>query len=334
MITNARVLQAEFVPNAVKHRPAEVSHLSDTLRPITNNNRPEPSFLYGPSGAGKTCIARHTVEQLRENVVDLNTKYVNCWEEHTRFQTLYQVLDGVGDTYDIHRRSTPTDELLQRLREYDGPQYVVILDEVDQLEEKGLLYDFNRIRDLTMILIANREEDVFGAFDDRLRSRLETCARIRFGRYSLDQLVTILEDRVRWGLEPDVITESQLEAIADYSAGDARIAIGLLRNAARNATQQDESKITEEIIDSVVSETKSEIRQKTTDKLTHHQQVLYDLITESERIDAGDLYSAYREAVDDPKTRRTMRNHLSKLQQYNLISATGNTKARTYSVCS
>jgi len=333
MITDARVLQSEFVPNDVKHRPAEVSHLSDILRPITNGNRPEPSFLYGPSGAGKTCIARHTVEQLRENVVDLNTNYVNCWEEHTRFQTLYQVLDGVGNTYDVHRRSTPTDELLQRLRDYDGPQYVVILDEVDQLEEKGLLYDFNRIRNLTMILIANREEDVFGTFDDRLRSRLETCARIRFGSYSLDQLVTILEDRVRWGLEPDVITESQLEAIADYAAGDARIAIGLLRNAARQATQQDETEITEGVIDSVVSETKSEIRQKTTDKLTDHQQVLYELITQAERIGAGDLYSAYCEAVDDPKTRRTMRNYLSKLQQYNLISAAGNTKGRTYSVC-
>lgn len=333
MITDARVLQSEFVPNDVKHRPAEVSHLSDILRPITNGNRPEPSFLYGPSGAGKTCIARHTVDQLRENVVDLNTKYVNCWEEHTRFQTLYQVLDGVGNTYDVHRRSTPTDELLQRLRDYEGPQYVVILDEVDQLEEKDLLYDFNRIRNLTMILIANREEDVFGTFDDRLRSRLETCTRIRFGNYNLDQLVTILEDRVRWGLAPDVITVSQLETIADYAAGDARIAIGLLRNAARTATQQDETEITASVIDSVVSETKSEIRQKTTDKLTHHQQVLYELITEADRIGSGDLYSAYCEAVNDPKTRKTVRNYLSKLQQYNLITAAGKTKDRTYSVC-
>jgi len=334
MITNARVLQSEFVPNDVKHRPAEVSHLSDTLRPITNENRPVPSFLYGPSGAGKTCIAQYTVNQLRENVVDLNTQYVNCWEDHTRFQTLYRVLVGVGDTHDIHRRSTPTDELLQRLRDYDGPQYVVILDEVDQLEDKELLYDFHRIRNLTMILIANREEDVFSEFDSRLNSRLQTCTRIRFKQYSLDQLITILEDRVRWGLEPDVISSSGLEIIADYAAGDARVAIGLLRNAARHASQQAEGTITENIIDTVVSETKSEIRQKTTDKLTAHQQVLYNLITEADRIGAGELYTAYCQAVDDPKTRRTMRNYLSKLQQYNLITAAGNTKDRTYSVCS
>lgn len=63
MITNAWVLQPEFIPGEDKHRDAEVSHLSDTLRPIaTNEGHPTPSFLTGPSGAGKTCIARHTDE--------------------------------------------------------------------------------------------------------------------------------------------------------------------------------------------------------------------------------------------------------------------------------
>ena len=333
MITNARVLQSDFVPDVVKHRPTQVSHLSDTLRPITNGNRPEPSFLYGPSGAGKTCIARHTVKQLEEAVVDLNTQYVNCWDDHKRFQTLYQLLDGVGNTYDIHRRSTPTDELLQRLREYDGPQYVVILDEVDQLEDKELLYDLYRIRNLTMILIANREEDVFAEFDNRLNSRLQACTRIRFKSYSLDQLVTILEDRVGWGLNPDVINQQQLETIADYAAGDARIAITLLRKAAQEANRKDTTQITDDEITAVVPEAKQEIRQKTTDKLTPHQQALYDLIAETSEIDGGELYEAYCEAVDDPKTRRTMRNHLSKLQQYNLITTSGSTKGKVYSEC-
>ena len=334
MITNARVLRPEFIPDVVKHRPTQVSHLSDILRPITNGNRPEPSFLYGSSGAGKTCIARHTIKQLQENVVDLNTQYVNCWDDHKRFQTLYQVLEGVGNTYDIHRRSTPTDELLQRLRDYDGPQYVVILDEVDQLEDKELLYDFYRIRNLTMILIANREEDVFAEFDSRLNSRLQACTRIRFKSYNLDQLVTILEDRVEWGLEPGVIDRQQLETIADYAAGDARIAITLLRKAAQETRRKGVDTITDDEIAAVVPEAKQEIRQKTTDKLTPHQQALYDLIAEASEIGGGDLYEAYCEAVSDPKTRRTMRNNLSKLEQYNLITATGKTKGRTYSICS
>jgi len=331
MITDARVLQPDFVPQDVKHRPAEISHLTDTLRPIlSEEGYPETSLLYGPSGAGKTCIARYTLQQLREQVVDLDTQYVNCWEDYNRFRALYRILEGIDQTLDIHRQSTPRDVLLERLRNYGGHHYVVILDEVDQLQDKKLLYDLYRIPNLTMILIANREEDVFSTLDERLNSRLQTCARIRFNYYTLEELITILEDRVLWGLEPDAITHSEIELIANVAAGDARVAIGVLRNATRMARQHGENKITEEIIQNAVPEAKSEIKKRTTDKLTEHQQTLYDIILDQGEVNAGDLYEQYCEQVDDPKTRRTMRNHLSKLEQYNLIVPQGQTKARTY----
>jgi len=333
MITDARVLQPEFIPQEVKHRDAEVSHLSDTLRPIMAEGRPEPSFLYGPSGVGKTCIAKYTVEQLRENVVDLNYQYVNCWEDYSRFKTLYRILDGINETLDIHRQSTPKDELLERLRDYTGPHYVVILDEVDQLQDKKLLYDLHRISGLTMILIANREEDVFSSLDERLYSRLQNCPRIRFNHYDLSELASILQDRARWGLRPNTLTQETIEMIADHAAGDARAAIGILRNATRIASQRGHETITPEIIDEAVPEANSEIRQKATDKLTKHQQVLHEIITDSGSIGGGDLYDEYSNQIEEPKTRRTMRNHLSKLEQYNLITSDGKTKGRTYHPC-
>lgn len=332
MITDARVLQSDFIPQEVKHRSAEISHLTDTLRPLTTSDGyPEPSFLYGPSGSGKTCIAQYTVEKLQKEVVGLDTQYVNCWEDHTRFKTLYRILDGINRTLDVHRQSTPKDELLERLREYDGSHYVVILDEVDQLQDKKLLYELYRLADLTMVLIANREEDVFSTLDERLNSRLQNCARIRFNQYTLSELVAILEDRVQWGLDPDAIDDHTLETIADAAAGDARVAIGILRNATRIAQQQDNDCLKESVIEQAVPEAKSDIRKRTTEKLTEHQQALYDLIKEAGEIGGGDLYEQYQTAVSDPKTRRTMRNHLAKLQQYNLIVAQGNTKARRYS---
>ncbi|ELY62232.1 Cdc6/Cdc18 family protein [Natronolimnohabitans innermongolicus] len=137
MITDARVLQPEFIPQEVKHRDAEVNHLSSVLRPILDGQSADPVFLHGPSGVGKTCIAQFTVERLRENVVDVNHQYVNCWEDHNRFKTLYSLLDGINQTIDIHRQSTPKDLLLDRLRDYEGPPYVVILDEVDQLRTRA-----------------------------------------------------------------------------------------------------------------------------------------------------------------------------------------------------
>lgn len=330
MITNARVLQQEFIPREIQHRDAEVNYLSSVLKPITNGHRADPALLHGPSGAGKTCIAQFLVEQLRESVVDLNHQYINCWEDHSRFKTLYRLLDGIGPTVDVHRQSTPKDVLLERLREEDDTPYVAILDEVDQLEDISLLYDLYRIPHLTMILIANNEEGLFASIDGRLHSRLTDCTRIHFRSYHEDELVAILRDRVRWGMEGDVIDTSHIELIAANAGGDARVAIGILRRAARTAKETSGDSITTEIIRKVTPEAKTEIKQKTVDRLTSHQETLYNIITEHRKITPQKLYTQYCERTDDPKTKRMVRNYLSKLEHYNLITAEGNTKARIY----
>ncbi|MFA9428388.1 hypothetical protein [Natronorubrum sp. A-ect3] len=103
---------------------------------------------------------------------------------------MYQLLDGLDQTLDIHRQSTPTDKLLDRLFEYDGPPYVVILDEVDQLTDTDVLYDLYRVRNLSMVLIANREEELFMQLDGRLQSRLQSATRIRFDPYEMSQYRT------------------------------------------------------------------------------------------------------------------------------------------------
>jgi orc1/cdc6 family replication initiation protein len=330
MITDARVLQPEFIPREVQHRDAEVNYLSSVLNPITEGQRADPALLHGPSGVGKTCIAQFLVEQLREAVVDLNYQYVNCWEDHSRFKTLYRLLDGIGRTVDVHRQSTPKDVLLERLRNADETPYVVILDEVDQLEDKSLLYDLYRIPHLTMILISNDEEGLFAAIDDRLNSRLTDCERIRFRSYHEEELVAILTDRVRWGLAEDVIDTRRLELVAANAAGDARVAIGILRRAARKAKHESVAEITADIIQEETPEAKSEIKQKTIDRLTTDQELLYNIISEHGKITPQKLYESYCATAGDPKTKRMVRNYLSKLEHYNLIRAEGNTKARIY----
>ncbi|ODR83384.1 AAA family ATPase [Haladaptatus sp. W1] len=330
MIHDARVLQPQFIPDEVEHRNPEVNALSNTLKPIMDGQSGETSLLLGPSGVGKTCIANYTVERLRENVLDIDTQYVNCWQDHTRFQVLYRILEGIDRTVDIHRRSTPKDELLDRLQQYDGPQFVVILDEVDQLEDKSVLYDLYRMRTVSMILIANREEALFSQLDNRLTSRLQTCVRIPFEEYHLDELVAILESRARWGLSENAIGNDQLTLIADAAAGDARVAIGILRNAARRADQSGTERITTEIVREAVPDGRHEVRQKTISQLTVHQRALYEILEAEGELDPGDLYEKYQARVDDPKTNRTVRNHLKKMEHYRLIIAEGKNRARTY----
>ncbi|UPV76877.1 orc1/cdc6 family replication initiation protein (plasmid) [Halorussus limi] len=330
MITDARVLRTGFVPREVEHRDAEVTHLTEVLAPLTDGDPADTTLLLGPSGVGKTCLAKYTAEQLRQEVLDVEYQYVNCWQNFSEFRTLYRILEGLGKTIDIHRQSTPRDELFERLRTYDGPPCVVILDEADQLEQKRLLYTLHELPQFSMLLIANRERELFANADERLTSRLTGCERVRFDRYDSAELVSIMDARVKRGLEENAVERDQLATIADAAAGDARVALSVLRTAARQAHQSYESRITDEIVEASIPEARAERHEKDVDTLTPHQHTLYEIIEDHDAISPSELYEEYRERTDDPKTDRTVRNYLSKMDQYDVIEAEGTSRDRTY----
>lgn len=330
MITDARVLQPEFIPREVQHRDPEVNQLSRALDPITRGEPPQSALLLGPSGTGKTCIAQFTVERLRREVVQLNTVYINGWKTYTRFRVLSRILENIGKTTDIHRQATPKDELLERLNEYAGPPYVVILDEVDQLEDTRVVYDLVSTPRIAPVLVANREEDFLQQLDTRIVSRLQSARRIHFDRYSLDALVAILRDRVQWGLRQDAIEEKHLERIADHAAGDACEAIEILRNAAQEARAEGHDAITSSDVSAAVPTTREELRQKDLDKLNSYQRTLFEIVTEAGPLSPSEIYERYAGSVDDPRTDRTVRSYLKKLRRYNLLAADGEGPSRTY----
>ena len=330
MIRDARVLRAGFVPREVEHRDAEVNHLSSVLQPITDDEPAETAIVTGPSGVGKTCVSKFVTEQLREEALDVETVYVNCWRNYTRFRTLYQILDDLGKTLDVHRQSTPHDELINRLEQHDGPKTVVILDEADQLEEPGVIYDLHSLPQYAVISIANKEEELLARVDDRLVSRLRASEHIRMDNYHDDQLYDILEARAKWGLEDNVISDDQLYKIADAAAGDARLAIGILRTAASIADRANREEITDASLLDAAEDARVQIKRKSIDSLTPHQRTVYEIVKRDGPLEPSEIFERYEQEVDSPRTKRTVRNYLSKMAQYNILEATGTTRSRIY----
>jgi len=330
IVQDARVLRDDFIPKEVVHRDSEVQELSRALKPLVEGEQARNVLLYGPPGTGKTCISQYVMDQLEEELLDFNYMYINCWENYNRFKVLYKALEGIGKTLQVHRQSTPTDELYTKLKDYDKAPYVLILDEVDQLEDEKVLYDLQGLDNVHIVMIANTQESVFYNMDDRVRSRLIDSKRVQFKAYTSDQLQDILMDRAEWGLDSSAVDSSKIKKIALSSEGDARIAIGVLRSAARRAEEREKSDITREMIQKAVPEAKDNNRKKNEEKLNKHQEKLYEIINEEEEIQPGDLYDRYREEIDDPKSDRMLRKYLQKMDHYNLVNSEGEGRWRKY----
>ena len=328
MIQDARVLQDDHLPREIVHRHEEMSQLATALEPVVEGDRPQHALLTGPSGSGKTCIARATLDRLQEQVLDVHTAHVDCWLHPNDFRILYKLLESLGTTYDIHR-STPLDELLERLRGIEKP-YLVVLDEADQIDDPDLLRRLYSISGLTMILITNHERDLFRPLDERLQSRLRSSDTIEFDSYRRDELAEILSDRAAWGLTDGALTTDQLQRIAETACGNARDAISILRSAARHAEREGNDQIRDSDIEAAIPAAREKLRQKSLDRLTPDQLAVYEVLREGGELMPKELLARYSERVDEPKTKRTVRKYLRKLEQYNLVESSGRGPSRTY----
>ncbi|WP_436901542.1 Cdc6/Cdc18 family protein [Halovenus halobia] len=328
MIQDARVLQDEYLPREIVHRHEETTRLATALEPVVDGDRPQHALLTGPSGAGKTCVARATLDRLQEQVLDVHTAHVDCWLHPNDFRILYKLLENLGTTYDIHR-STPQDELLGRLRELEKP-YLIVFDEADQIDDPDLLRRLYATPKVTMILVTNHERDLFNPLDERLQSRLRSSDSIEFDRYTRDELVAILSDRAEWGLVEDAVTTAQLERIAEAARGNARDAIGILRSAARQAEHDNSAQISDGDIESAIPEARAQLRQKSLDRLSDDQLAVYQVLREHGELMPKEIRTRYSDRVEDPKTKRTVRKYLRKLEQYNLVESDGQGPSRVY----
>jgi Cdc6-like AAA superfamily ATPase len=329
MITHPRVFDDEWPPDELKHRDGPVDALSRAFDPATAGREAESVIIHGPSGVGKTALARHVLRRL-ERHADVATGLVDG--HGTTTGAVLRKAVAAGPSSESPAQNATVDELRRDLRErVDGP-YVLVLDEAEGLPSTDALDHLLDVPGLSIVAIVHDEERWLARISDD--ARREIGVSIGLDRYHVDELTDILRDRATKGLASDPVTDRQLEHIADEVAGIARYGIQSLRAAARIADEREHWEIEDADIDDSFERARHRIRKLNLRSLPFHHHVVYAIVRDLGECSSRELHTHYDEIADavyrgtdlQPIGKRDRRNKLAKLDAYDLIEREGQTQ--------
>lgn len=338
MITDPRVFEDDYLPRELMHRGQAVEHLSRAFEPATRGERARDVLITGPSGVGKTVLARHTLDRLADHA-DVDHAHVPCLGQTTG-AVLRDILHAHPhvDGSEV-AANAPVDDLRGQLRSAADRPVVVVLDEADGLHATDVLAELSAIPLVSLVVICHDPEEFLAGADAHVRDHLGV--HVRLDRYGVDELAEILKARAIQGLPPAAAPTPQLRTLADEAAGVARVGIQALRAAAELAAERGRTQIADADVADAFERARHRIRASNLTSLPYHHQVLYALVHDAGGLSAGKLHERYDAVADaayadtpaTPIGKRSRRNKLRKLREYDLIDWHGPPQHRVYTVC-
>jgi len=333
MITDPAVWEMDYLPRRLLHRDRALSHLRRRLPPDGSGD----VLLHGPSGVGKTALARVALQDLARKTA-VPTAHVRTMGATTGDICRSVLTQSGGDCH----QTMPQFDVVDRLRERVGPgtPAVAVLDEADDLAGGTLLPLLDDVDGLYWVVVIHDRSGWLAHLDDvAVRRRLGSAdAALGLGRYGTADLANILQRRVDHGLRGTPVDRAQLEHIADESAGVARDAIQVLRSAAVLAEERRHERIRDADIADAWSRAERRILKAAIRSVTFHHQVLYEIVRQAGGIAKTEIHDrytavasdAYGEVASEPTTERDRRRKLSKLCDYGLIEETAPNRHGSY----
>ena len=226
-----------FEPLAVRMRPRSLDHFfgqeqvvgpGTFLRSMIEEDKVPSLLLYGPSGTGKTTLAKIISELTSSRFVMLNATNV-----------------GIGEL-----RSTIEEAI--RIRNSLQQRTILFLDEIHRFNKSQQDVLLPSVESGQIILIGATTENPFFEVNRPLLSRLRLLTLERLDATALVAILrrALTDEEYGLGKKALIVTDDLLEDIGRFVDGDARMALNILEQV--GAMVRSGGEITVEIIEKVL----------------------------------------------------------------------------------
>jgi len=334
MLWDESVFRDGWVPRRLEGRGDEQEELAAALRPAVQGEPPADVVISGPSGVGKTALAKCQVDDLRLEA-DVCSTHVQCLGQSPGSICRDLVREHPRGSDPAH--TAPVDDVRDELAQIADRPYVIILDEADDSCRTDLLEWLEEIDAVATVAICHDIDEWLGHLGgETARGR----RHIPLETYSVDALASILEQRADLGLRQGAVDRRLLEQIAQHCAGVARVGIQTLYEAAKRADADHVDEIRGEDVAPAAQSARRRIRAANLSSLPVGHLLVYHLIQQAGggQISASVLAERYDDVAADalqdhpvtPAAPATRRRYLSKLEDYGLILSEGENRHKSY----
>lgn len=338
------VLHHSHIPDTIQHRDAEQTQVTQSLLPIIRGSRPSNLLVYGKPGTGKTLVVRKVIlkiQGVKSSKFPIKLVYTNSKVE----TTLYGLLVSFGRQLGMGDKELPwtgisISSLFTRILEKierDSINVVLVIDEIDFLARivskgsKDILYYITRANErlqggsLTFVGISNNLtfKDIL---DPRVISSLSE-EEIVFPNYTIDQLRTIILERIRVAFNPGVVGESASNLCATLAGrehGDARRAIDLIRVAGEIAERDQSTSVIGDHVHAAFEKIEEDKETTAIRSYPLHEKLVLAAVMRANGSTTGGIYNTYKELCRGVRqkelTQRRITQMLSEIEMSGLIS--------------